>query len=234
LLEDLDKLTLISLGGERMKRCLALTIVLLVGGLIGGCFGPVVRPTADFTWCPDGERGLLDYRFFSHSTTVPNHYITELTWEFGDGTEAQESYWDVIHRFREEGTYFVTLIATDDRGISGTVSKEVSVHPAAFIREWDLTLGFPATVTGVVENRYEQTLYTVTIKAKFYDYYEIRLTDGAVEISDLKPGERAFFTIKAPEHSSRIFYATVAVESFAAECPDVYYPAPVQDDADHL
>jgi len=217
-----------------MKRCLALMVVLLVIGLTGGCFGPVVRPTADFTWCPDGSSGLLDYLFFSHSTTIPNHYITELAWEFGDETGMDKTYWDTAHRFEEEGTYLVTLVATDDRGITGTVSKDVPVYPAAFIRTWDLTLGFPVKVTGEVENRYTQNLQTITVKAKFYSVDGLRLTDGTVEISDLEPGERALFTVTAQEYSSRIFHATVAVESFAADCPDVFYPAPVRDDADHL
>ncbi len=209
-----------------MKRVFTLAVVLLLGGLIGGCFGPVVRPTADFTWCLDGESGLLDYRVFSHSTTVPNHYITSLSWEFGDETQTEESYWDVIHRFAEEGTYFVTLVATDDRGVSGTVTKEVPVYAAAFIREWNLTLGFPVKVTGEVENRHSEILQSVTVKAKFYDADGVRLTDGTVEVSDLEPGERALFTVKAQEYSSQIFYATVFVESFVADCPDVFYPIP--------
>jgi len=210
-----------------MRRGLSSLVVIVgLGLLVGGCFGPVVRPTADFTWCPDGTYGMLDYRFISQSTTVPNHYNTLLHWEFGDGNTAEGYPFEaVLHRFAEEGTYQVTLVVTDDRGVSGTVTKEVSVIEAAVIRSWDLTLGWPVTVTGEVMNRYTESLHTVMVKAKFYNADGVRLTEGNVEISELEPGERARFTVTSQEYSSEIFYATVFVESFATDCPDApFYP----------
>lgn len=210
-----------------MKRLTVSLLIIVTGFIVSSCFGPVVRPVADFTWCPDGSSGLLDYHFFSHSTTVPGHYITAFKWQFDDVTNADQYSPDVAHRFLKEGTYFVMLVVTDDRGISGTVSKEVPVQPAAFIRTWNLALGFPVQVTGEVENRYTHTLLTVTLKAKFYDANGLRLTDGTVVINDLEPGERAAFTVKASEYSSRIFYATVSVASFTVDCPDLFYPVPL-------
>jgi|AntAceMinimDraft_17_1070374.scaffolds.fasta_scaffold51679_2 PKD repeat protein len=214
-----------------MKKILGLSLIVIVGFVVASCFGPVVRPTVDFTWCPDGENGVLDYHFFSHSTTIPGHYITMYDWEFDDGPSIDYCYRDVVHRFAEDDTYFVTLVVTDDRGVSGTVSKNVHVTPAAFIRTWNLTLGFPVQVMGEVENRSAYILPTVTLKAKFYDADELRLTDGTVVINDLEPGERAAFTVKAQEHSSRIFYATVAVESFTVDCPEIFQPVPMRSDA---
>lgn len=209
-----------------MRRGLSSLVVIVgLGLLVGGCFGPVVRPTADFTWCPDGTYGMLDYRFISQSTTVPNHYNTLLYWEFGDGTVEEKSPWEVVsHSFAKEGTYQVTLVVTDDRGVSGTVTKAVSVIEAAVIRSWDLTRGWPVEVTGEVMNRYTEPLHTVTVKAKFYDVDGVRLTEGTVEISELEPGERARFTVTAQGHSSEIFYATVFVESFATDCSDAPFP----------
>jgi len=199
------------------KRCLGL--VLCAGVLlVGGCFGPVVRPTAEFSWCPDGESGLLSYRFISEATPVPGHYITSLSWEFGDGAAVNGYAWEVIHAFPEEGAYWVTLTVTDDRGVSGTATEAVSVIEAALVRWWQLTLGFPQKVTGEVVNRHTETLQTVTVRAKFYDADGVRLTDGTVEITDLDPGEIARFTIEAREPSSQVFHSTVAVESFVADC----------------
>jgi len=214
-----------------MKKVLASLLVATVGLVVASCFGPVVRPTVDFTWCPDGSSGPLGYHFFSQSTTIPGHYVTRFDWQFDDGTSIDDYYRDVVHVFPKEGKYYVTLVATDDRGVSGTASKEVHVQPAAFIRTWDLTLGFPVQVTGEVENRCDETLPTVTLKAKFYDADGLRLTDGTVVISDLEPGERAAFTVKASEYSSRIFYATVAVESFTVDCPEIFYHAPIDGNA---
>ena len=214
-----------------MKKSMVFLLIAVSGLVATSCFGPVVRPTVDFTWCPDGSSGLLGYHFFSQSTTIPGHYITTFDWQFDDGSRIDDYYRDVVHVFPKEGTYLVTLVATDDRGVSGTVSKEVHVAPAAFIRTWNLTLGFPVQITGEVENRCDNKLPTVTIKAKFYDADGLRLTDGTVIINALTPGERAAFTVKAQEHSSRIFYATVAIESFTVDCPEIFYPVPMKRDA---
>ncbi len=203
------------------KPILSGVLILGLGMLfVGGCFGPVVRPTAEFAWCPAGESGLLAYRFISQATTVPGHYITSLSWEVDGETVIDDYAWELGHSFPEEGTYWVTLIATDDRGVSGTMTEEVRVIEAAIIRSWKLTLGWPVKITGEVVNRHTKTLHTVTLKAKFYNADEVRLTDGTVEITDLEPGEVARFTVTAQEYSSEIFYATVSVDSFTTDCPD--------------
>ena len=207
----------------KIRRFSALLLIMVLLAL-AGCFGPVVRPTADFTWCPDGSQGKLDYTFFDHSTTVPGHYITELSWDFGDGSDPQQAFGNISHRFPAEGTYHVTLVVTDDRGVSGTVTKEVLVQYPAVIREWHLTLGWPATVTGEVVNRSDRTLDSVVIKAKFYNADNVRLTEGTAEIAELDPGEVALFTIKAPEYSTQIFYAKVFLDSFTVDCQEEPYP----------
>ena len=204
-----------------MRRWAALVLALIIGGMISGCFGPVVRPNAEFTVCLQGDKGKLDYLFFDHSTTVPDHYITTQTWDFGDGTILSDCPWEMVVRcFLAEGPYDVNLTVTDDRGVSGTVTKEVLVQAPAVIREWHLSLGFPVQVTGEIVNRYTRDLEQVVVKAKFYNADGVRLTDGTVTVYDLTPGERALFTIKAQEYSSRIFSATVAIASFIADCPE--------------
>ena len=69
-----------------MRRVAFPVLVLAIGLLAGGCFGPVVSPTADFTVCPDGADGLLAYWLVSQSSTVPGHYLTSFVWTLGDGT----------------------------------------------------------------------------------------------------------------------------------------------------
>lgn len=197
-------------------------LLLLVAALsLFGCFGPVTRPVADFVWCPDGSSGDLDYWFTSTSTTVPNHWIESLRWEFGDDSPPLEAAWDAHHRFDEEKVYRVALTVRDDRGVSGTVTKDVPVAMAAFVHPgWLLTLGWPARVTGVVQNRFDERLDFVIVKAKFYDADGVRLSDGTAEITDLEPGEKAEFSITAVEYSTRIFHATVEVDSFSSYCPN--------------
>lgn len=183
------------------------------------CLGPLERPAADFTWCPDGSEGRLDYRFSSVSTTVPGHRIERLEWEFDDGAEPIAAISNGYHRFDAEGLYAVTLTAIDSRGVAGTITKQVPIALAAFVHStWRLTLGYPPTVAGIVENRYTQRLNAVVVRAKFYDADGIRLTDGRFEIIDLDPGEKAAFEVRAEEFNSRIFHATVDIEWFSADC----------------
>lgn len=199
-----------------------------VSVLLGGCFGPVERPIADFHWCPDGSEGRLDYWFSSTSTTVPGATVEQLLWSFDDGTPSFESTADVLHRFGEAGEYHVNLTVTDSRGVSGTVTKTVHVAMAAFVHStWRLTLGYPPTVAGIVENRYDQRLDEVVIRAKFYDADGVRLTDGTFLVRDLDPGEQAAFAVQADEFKPRIFHATVEIESFVAECAPTWIPVPL-------
>jgi hypothetical protein len=200
------------------RGALALVCVALLGLLVG-CEPSAVRPAADFTWCPDGREGALDYVFVSTSTTVPGHEIVQAVWEFDDGTPAAETGGVADHRFLEAGSYSVALTVTDRRGVAGTTTKVVIAEPSAFVDPtWRLTLGYPPAVTGVVGNRSGVRLDAVTVRAKFYDPDGMRVSDGTFDISDLEPGERARFEIDAAEFLSRIFYATVEIESFRAAC----------------
>ena len=210
---------------KRMLRSSAMMGGLVLLLVVSGCFGPLERPVADFTWCPDGSQGLLDLWFTSTSTTVPGRWIESMVWEFDDGTPSTTG-WDMPHRYDEPGIYHVTLTVTDSRGVSGTVTHEVLVEmPVVVQPNWQLTLGFPPTVTGVIESRYHERLETVVVRAKFYDVDGVRLTDERVEIEDLEPGERAAFSIRSQEFGSRIYYATVEIESFHADCGVRVFPA---------
>jgi len=196
------------------------TLLVLIGlgaMALSGCFGPIERPVADFTWCPDGYAGALDYRFTSTSTSQQGTWIDEVVWEFGDGTAPVS--WDGWHRFSEEGTYPVTLTVTDSRGLSGTVTKHVPIEMAVFIHpNWSLTLGWPVRISGVAENRSDYNLDSVLIKAKFYDTDGVRILDGTVTIEDMEPGEKVAFSVDATEFSALIFHATVAIDAFFVEC----------------
>ena len=200
------------------RGALALVWVALLGLLVG-CEPSAVRPAADFTWCPDGREGALDYVFVSTSTTVPGNEIVQAVWEFDDGTPPAETGGVAFHRFLEAGSYSVVLTVADRRGVAGTTTKALIAELAAFVDPtWRLTLGYPPTVSGVVGNRSGVRLDAVTVRAKFYDFDGVRLSDGTFDVSDLEPGERARFEIDATEFLPRVFYATVEIESFQAAC----------------
>jgi len=209
-------------------REIAVLILGILAFALSGCFGPVERPIADFTWCPNGYAGDLDYQFTSTSITVPGYWIESMVWEFDDGTSPETS-WDAWHRFEEADTYHVTLTVTDSRGVSGTVTKEVTVFLVAEIYpNWHFTLGWPIRVTGIVANRADVRLDSVVVKAKFYDVDGVRITDGTVTIDDMEPGEKVAYTVDASEYSARIFHATVEIDSFVADCGNPWF-IPVAD-----
>ena len=205
--------------GRRLERLAwGVLCTALVSGLCA-CLGPIDRPTADFTWCPDGRNGQLDYTFSSTSAPVGEQEIVRATWEFGDGTSPVEGVGVAEHRFSAAGSYPVTLTVTDRRAVTGTKTKIVTVEPAAFVDPtWRLTLDYPPTVSGVVGNRSEERLNEVVVQARFYDADGVRLGEGRATVRDLEPGERARFEIETRDFAARVFYASVGIESFVAPC----------------
>ena len=196
---------------------------------LSGCLGPIERPVADFTWCPNGYQGNLDYQFTSTSIAAQGTWIESMVWEFDDGTPPSTT-WDAWHRFEDEGRYHVTLTVTDSRGVPGTVTQVVDVFPAVEVfPNWQLTLGWPIRVTGIIANRADVRLDAVVVKAKFYDTYGVRISDGTVTIDDMAPGEKVAYTIEPPEYSARIFHATVEIDSFVADCGNPWV-VPFADD----
>lgn len=196
--------------------CLGLTIV--VG--IAGCLGPVERPAADFTACPDGAAGRLDFVFVSTSREVRGFRVVHAAWDFGDGSQA-EGTGPLTHRFAQPGTYAVSLTVTDQRGVAGTVTRHLVVEPAASVDPtWRLTLD-PPTVTGVVGNRSSWTLAEVVVRVRFLDPDGVRLGERRCVVRGVEPGERVRFALEleASEFAPRVFFALVDVESFQAECP---------------
>ncbi len=206
-----------SAGASGRFRVLALWIAGCA--LLFGCLGPVDRPTVDFTWCPDGRSGGLDYTFSSTTLLVAGQEIIRAVWEFGDGTPALEAQGVAHHRFARAGSYAVALTVTDRRGVTGTATKWIAADLAAFVDPtWTLTLGYPPTASGVVGNRSDVRLDEVTVRARFYDADGVRLGDGRFVVGDLEPGEHARFEIETREFASRVFFAAVDVESFLAAC----------------
>ncbi len=204
-------------------RRYALVAVILAAGLVVlfGCSGPIDRPRADFVWCPHGTEGALDYAFAALSQGDGPGAVARAVWEFGDGT-GSEGTGPIMHRFPAPGPYAVALTVTDRRGVSGTDTQWLNVELAAFVDPtWTLTLGYPPTVSGTVGNRSSVRLDEAVVRAKFYDVDGVRVGDEHVVIPDLEPGERARFEIKAREFASRVFYASVEIESFVSACDAV-------------
>lgn len=75
-------------------------------------------PTALFT-VSEGD-DFLSFTFANESVSATSYF-----WDYGDGNTATSL--DGMNTYPDEGTYTVTLTATDDLGVSSTYSEEVVV-----------------------------------------------------------------------------------------------------------
>ena len=78
-----------------------------------------VEPKADFTY--------EDTIQFNGTATDPDgDEITAWSWDFGDGTTSDAQ--NPTHRYPNGGTFEVTLTVTDDKGLTGSVTKTIEVE----------------------------------------------------------------------------------------------------------
>ncbi|MFN5879694.1 MAG: choice-of-anchor L domain-containing protein [Flavobacteriales bacterium] len=86
----------------------------------------VVRPTADFLI---SSATLFDDLPITFQNTSSNAISYE--WSFGDGNLSNEVHPNNL--YNEPGNYMITLIATDDKGCTDTISKPISIEEAYYI-----------------------------------------------------------------------------------------------------
>ena len=101
----------------------------LAGGIDGflskpGFVPPNQHPTADFTTFQDS--GTQDVTFDGNSSTDSDGSVASYTWDFGDGTPVGHGD-SPKHHYATAGTKSVTLMVTDDKGATGSVTKNVIV-----------------------------------------------------------------------------------------------------------
>jgi PKD repeat protein len=69
---------------------------------------------------------------FTNLSTTSSGYITEWTWQFGDGTQQTiqfPNYPDITHFYSSSGTFGVTLIIVTSNGCSSSITYMVQVYP---------------------------------------------------------------------------------------------------------
>ncbi|GAA2118046.1 PQQ-dependent sugar dehydrogenase [Streptomyces synnematoformans] len=95
-----------------------------IENMTGGA-SPVAEAAADVT----SGQAPLAVRFSSDGTTDPDG--TELTyaWDFGDGATSDQPH--PAHTYAENGTYRVTLTATDPGGRTGSANVQITVGNTA-------------------------------------------------------------------------------------------------------
>lgn len=90
--------------------------------VVRGLAPPNQSPTASFTSTASGLAVDVD----GSASTDPDGTIVSHSWTFGDGTTATGAV-PGRHLYASAGTYDVTLVVTDDRGATGSVTRSVTV-----------------------------------------------------------------------------------------------------------
>ncbi len=85
---------------------------------------PNGTPMAEFSFSPASPQAYSEV-FFDASLSTDDGAIVSFNWSFGDGSTATGM--TVSHQFREAGQYSVTLTVTDNRGLSASTTKSITV-----------------------------------------------------------------------------------------------------------
>jgi trimeric autotransporter adhesin len=88
----------------------------------GGGALPNQAPTAAFT----SSATYLSASVDAATSADLDGTVTEWAWDFGDGGTATGA--TASHTYAAAGTYTVTLVVTDDKGLTGTTTRQVTVR----------------------------------------------------------------------------------------------------------
>ncbi|MCO6449988.1 MAG: PKD domain-containing protein [Caldilineales bacterium] len=86
---------------------------------------PAIPPTAAIAGSAQTQVGQPTAYNGAGSTAAPGSQIVRYAWDFGDGVKAEGV--TVSHVFQNAGTYNVSLVVTDDKGLSGSTVLQTSV-----------------------------------------------------------------------------------------------------------
>ncbi|RLF44568.1 MAG: hypothetical protein DRN09_03045, partial [Thermoplasmata archaeon] len=84
-----------------------------------------IPPVADFNWLPSAPT-TNDVIQFIDGSYDGDGFITNWTWDFGDGAASYEQ--NPQHQYASAGTYDVTLTVTDNTGLQDSITKQIKVY----------------------------------------------------------------------------------------------------------
>ncbi len=111
-----------------------------------------LAPNADFRFTPSPATRRDKVKFVDESTD--DGEIVAWHWEFGDGAESEQE--SPEHQYTQKGEFEITLIVTDNGGLTGSATKTIQVGNAKPIAAFSFTPS-PARVGEVVRFTNEST-----------------------------------------------------------------------------
>jgi gliding motility-associated-like protein len=86
----------------------------------------VIQPTANFYVLSTILFDSIPIQFGNASENAVNY-----EWTFGDGNESTDVH--PLNIYDEPGTYYVTLVAIDEKGCTDTITKPITIKPAYYV-----------------------------------------------------------------------------------------------------
>jgi PKD repeat protein len=85
------------------------------------------RPTVSIAVSPTSPTAGQQATFTANTTVAPNHSLTDISWNFGDGTTMSTTNNSIVKTFASAGTFIVTATVTDDLGRTASATTTVTV-----------------------------------------------------------------------------------------------------------
>jgi PKD repeat protein len=87
----------------------------------------IKAPTASFTVTPSAGEAPLEVRLDGSASSDPYCSITSYAWDFGDGNTETGTGPTAVHTYVTPGALTVSLTVTNDKGVTNTASKAITV-----------------------------------------------------------------------------------------------------------
>ena len=163
-----------------------------------GTLPDLTPPEAGFSFTPD----VANYKQISFTNL--SFSATDYQWDFGDGNTSSEKA--PVHTYEEDGTYVVSLTATDKLGVSHNITQDLQITEPEYTFEPEiLNPGFD--IEGEDDYR---------------DHWRNGDLGGVIQItsSPINDGVRA---AKFPSAGDRIAYQLITVEQDKDYIVSFYY-----------
>jgi PKD repeat protein len=149
-------------------------------------------PNANFTWLPLSPVDHEPVTFTASNPSVGDSPIVEYSWDFGDGNSNSTTEPEVTHAYTSPGNYNVTLVVTNNEGLTSSKSQIVTIatsikHDIAIL---SVTINTPHEYVGRTVN------ITITVKNNGdvdenfnIMVYRNSTSIGTIPVSNLMVGE---------------------------------------------